>query len=269
MTKKSKTIALLGTLAIAVVAFLLLNSQFGLTGGFGRVVDGLIARNVEARGGVDAWRAVDSLRVAGRMDLGQGMNVPYTIEQKRPGKMCLEFEFDGEVATQCVTGDSGWKVLPYLGRTRPEPMTDIEFREMADTADIDGLLIDAARRGHDVSLVGKEMVNGREAFKLEVTLPRGAKRWIYLDAETGLEVKLETMRMRNGREQLVETWYSDWRETDGLLIPHRQDSKAEGNREMHWLTVERVIVNPSIDDQRFERPALASSAGGSTGSNPS
>ena len=144
MTKKSKTIALLGTLAIAVVAFLLLNSQFGLTGGFGRVVDGLIARNVEARGGVDAWRAVDSLRVAGRMDLGQGMNVPYTIEQKRPGKMCLEFEFDGEVATQCVAGDSGWKVLPYLGRTRPEPMTDIEFREMADTADIDGLLIDAA-----------------------------------------------------------------------------------------------------------------------------
>ena len=285
MAKKSKTVAVLVTLAVAAVAFVLLDNQFGLTGGFGRVVDGLIARNVEARGGADAWRAVNSLRVSGQMDLGQGMHVPYTIEQKRPGKMCIEFEFDGDLATQCVSGQSGWKVLPYLGRTRPEPMTDIEFREMADTAEIDGLLLDAARRGHDITLAGKAMINGHETFKLEVamprnrtaqqpcvdevTMPRGARRWIYLDAETALEVKLETMRSRNGREHLVETWYSDWRESDGLLMPHRQDSMAEGNREMHWLTVERVTVNPAIDDQRFARPALASSGASGTGSNPS
>ena len=47
MTKKS--IAVLGTVAVAVVAFLVLNNIYGLTGGYGRVVNGLIARNVEAR----------------------------------------------------------------------------------------------------------------------------------------------------------------------------------------------------------------------------
>lgn len=265
MTKK--TIAILVALATVVAGFLVLDSIYGLTGGFGRVVDGLIARNVEARGGADAWRAVDSLRVSGRMDLGRGMHVPYTIEQKRPGQMCIEFEFDDELATQCVTGDSGWKVLPFMGRTRPEPMTDMEYRDMADSAGIDGLLFDAARRGHEVSLVGEETIDARDVYKLEVVLPRGAKRWVYLDAETALEVKLDTVRTRNGRQQLIETWYSDWREEDGLLIPHRQDSKAEGESETHWLTVDSVAVNPPIEDDRFDIPLPVGTGSGPNGSN--
>ena len=269
MTKKSKTIAALGTLGLAVVAFLILDNMYGLTGGFGRVVDGLIARNVEARGGADKWRAVDSLQVSGYMDLGKGMHVPYTIEQKRPGKMCLEFEFDEKLATQCVSGDSGWKVLPFMGRTRPEPMTDAELADMADTAEIDGLLFESASRGHDVSLVGQETVNGRDTHKLEVVLPRGAKRWIYLDAETALEVKLEATRTLNGKEQLIETLYSDWRETDGILIPHRQDSRAEGEPESHWLTVDSVTVNPPIDDQRFARPSPVNNESAGNGSTSS
>jgi hypothetical protein len=267
MTKKA--IAVLGTLAVAVVAFLVLNHFYGLTGGYGRVVNGLIARNVEARGGADRWRAVDSLRIAGQMDLGQGLHVPYTIEQKRPGKMCLEFEFDEQLATQCVSQDGGWKVLPFMGRPRPEPMTETEFAEMADAAAIDGLLFDSARRGHEVTLVGKETVKGREAYKLEVVLPRGATRWVYLDAETALEVKLETIRTRNGRQQLIETYYSDWRATDGLLIPRRQDSQAEGEPESHWLTVDNVAVNPPIADERFAKPALVDNRSGGNGSDPS
>ena len=267
MTKKSKTMAALGTLALAVVVFLVLDSMYGLTGGFGRVVDGLIARNVEARGGADRWRAVDSLRMTGHMDIGKGMHGPYTIEQKRPDKMCLEFEFAEQMVTQCVADDSGWKVLPFMGRTRPEPMTDAELADMADTAEIDGLLFESASRGHQVKLVGQEAVNGRDAYKLEVVLPRGAKRWIYLDAETALEVKLEAIRILNGKEQRIETLYSDWRETDGLLIQHRQDSKAEGEPESHWLTVDSVTVNPPINDQRFARPSAVNNESADNGSN--
>jgi hypothetical protein len=269
MTKKSKRIAALGAVVAAVVVFLVMDDIYGLTGGFGRVVDGLIARNVEARGGAEKWRAVDSLRLSGQMDLGQGMHVPYTVEQKRPGSMCIEFEFDNEMATQCVSGGSGWKLLPFMGRPYPETMTDAELAEMADAADIDGLLFDAARRGSKVRLVGKEMVDGRETHKLEIVLPRGARRWIYLDAETALEVKLETIRTRNGREQRIETLYSDWRETDGLLIPRRQESRAEGGPESHWLTVESVTVNPQIADYRFANPALVNNQGDGNGSNPS
>ena len=221
-----------------------------------RFVKATIARNVEARGGADAWQSVESLRLAGQMDLGQGMHVPYVLDQKRPGKMCLEYEFDDMKATQCVDGETGWKRLPFRGRNIPEPMTEAEFAGMAEGAEIGGLLFSAKKRGFDIKFLGKHDVNGRPTNKLEITLPSGAVRWVYVDEETGLDVKLDMMRVVNGRERLVETYYSEWRETDGLMIPRRQDTIMEGGDGSHFLTVDKVEGNPELADSRFSIPSL-------------
>ena len=66
------------------------------------LVDALVAQNIEARGGADAWQAVETLRITGQMDLGQGMHVPYMMDQKRPDKMCIEFEFDEKTAVSAL-----------------------------------------------------------------------------------------------------------------------------------------------------------------------
>lgn len=222
-----------------------------------QTVDEFVARNVAARGGAEAWRGVSSLRLTGKMHVGRGMMVPYVLEQKRPGKMRLEFVFDGETAIQCTDGREGWKVTPFRGRKAPEPMTREELREAAGPADLYGPLFDYARRGHAVELLGREAVKGRDAYKLKVTLPSGAVRWVYLDVESGLEVKIESLRTQSGRERRVETYYQDWKAVDGLLIPHRYETRMEGTKKSQLFTVEAVRVNPSLDDSRF---AMASAA---------
>jgi hypothetical protein len=227
-----------------------------------RFVNALVARNIEARGGAKAWEAVSSMRFSGRMDLGQEMVVPYVLEQKRPDKSCFEFVFDGETATQCATGDGGWKLTPYRGRTTAESMTEAEYRETADSADPYGPLYNYAARGSEVDYVGQEQVDGRETFKLKVTQSRGGVRWLYLDAESALEVKLETMRTVSGQERLTQTYYYDWQETDGLLIPHRQETLTVGDTETHFLTVDSVTVNPPLEDTRFAMPASTDTADG-------
>lgn len=220
-----------------------------------RVIRGLVAQNIEARGGAESWAAIESLQLSGQMDLGQGLYVPYVMEQKRAGKMCLDFIFDDETATQCVDGETGWKRLPFRGRNMPEAMTAAELREMAGAADIDGLLFNYKERGHQIELVGKEMIGDRAATKLQVTLPGGLVRWLYIEDETGLEIKLEATRMLGGKERLVSTYFFDWQETDGLLIPRRQETQTEGDEETHFLTVENVRVNAPLDDSRFAMPA--------------
>jgi len=251
MSKKVMVIAF----AIALVAaFLIYNSDAVKER---RIINALVAQNVEARGGEDVWQAVQSLRLAGQMDLGQGMHVPYVMEQKRPGKMCLEFVFDEKTAVQCVDGDSGWKLLPFRGRNQPEAMTEQEYSAMAGGADIDGLLFNAVERENTIKLAGKDVVAGRSATKLEVTLPSGATRWIYIDDETGLDIKLETTRIVKGKERLVETYYYDWQETEGLLIPRRQESRTRGDSEFHFVTVDSVLSNPALDDSRFAMPVIA------------
>lgn len=249
MSKKSMVV---GLVIVTVAAFLIYNSDAMKER---RIINALVAKNIAARGGEDVWKSLDALRLTGQMDLGQGMHVPYVMEQKRPGKMCLEFVFDEKTAIQCIDGDSGWKLLPFRGRNYPEAMTEQEFTAMAGGADIDGLLFNAVERGNKIEFVGKEVVAGRPANKLEVTLPGGAIRWVYVDDETGLDIKLETTRVVSGKERLVETYYYDWQETEGLLIPRRQESKTKGDNEFHFVTVDSVLSNPSLDDSRFAMPA--------------
>jgi hypothetical protein len=259
---KSKVIYILvATAVFAVASFLFLDRDGSQTDGHGHGVDTLIARNVEARGGADAWRAVSSLRLEGRMDLGQGMHVPYTLEQQRPGRMCLEFEFNGELATQCVADGAGWKRLPYRGQEDYEAMTADEMRDIADAASIDGLLFDSAQRGFEIRQVGHESLDGRDTIKLEVAMPSGGKRWVYLDAQTALEVKVDAVRMLRGNEHLVETWYHEWQETDGLLIPRRQVTQTEGMPESNFLTIDNVVVNPPMAYDRFRIPVVATGNG--------
>jgi hypothetical protein len=234
--------------------------------GLAQTVDELVARNAAARGGAAAWKAVSALRLAGRMDVGQGMLVPYVLEQKRPHKMRLDLVFDGETVVQCSDGQSGWKLEPFRGRTTPEPLSAEELAEAAGPGDIDGLLLDYAKRGHVVELEGREKVQDRETFRLKVTLPGGAVRWVSLDAETGLEVKVEARRRLVGRERRIETFYYDWQTTGGLLIPHRLESRTEGVKAQHLLTVETVHVDPPIDDARFARPTAVASGGAAEGS---
>jgi hypothetical protein len=248
MSNRRIAIALLVVVAAAVLVY---NSPPLKSA---RFAEELVARNIEARGGV-AWQDVSTLRLIGRMDLGQEMIVPYTLEQKWPGKMCLEFVFDSETAVQCADGNTGWKIVPFMGVPGPQAMTAVELRETAGTVHPYGPLYDYAARGNKLNYLGAEQLEGRTTHKLQVTLPKGAVRWLYLDEETALEVKFETKRTLAGKELLVETRYTDWQAQDGLLIARRQDTQTEGNSESHFLTISSVEVNPPIDDARFSMPA--------------
>ncbi len=219
-----------------------------------RFVEQLVDRNIAARGGIQAWQEVSSMRLTGKMDVGQGMNLPYTLDQKRPNMMCLEFTFETELSIQCSDGEKGWKIVPFRGSSTPQPMTELEMRESGDTVDLYGLLFNFDKRGHKVEVLGKESIMGRDTYKLQVTLSKGAVRWLYIDTETALEVKLEAIRTIAGKEKLVETYYQDWKSSEGLLIAHRQETKTEGDKQSHFLTVETVSINPPITDDHFKMP---------------
>jgi outer membrane lipoprotein-sorting protein len=231
--------------------------------GLAQTVDELVARNVAARGGAQAWHAVSSLRMTGQMDVGGGKLVPYVLEQKNPGKMRLEIDVAGQTAIQCYDGREGWKVAPYRGVKSPQPLSREELREAAGPADLYGPLFDYASRGHVVELQGREKVEGRDTYKLKVTLPAGAVRWVYLDAASALEVKVEAVRRQGTRGSRVQTYYHDWRPVEGLLIPHRYETRADGSKDSHRLTVETARVNPALDDSRFAMKAAAPAGAGS------
>jgi hypothetical protein len=224
-----------------------------------------LSHNLEARGGGEAWARLETVRYTGSMDLGADQRAAFRLEQARPQKSCFSYDFDGQVVEQCVNGSQGWAVAPYTGRPAAVALSAEELPEAAAGADPRGLLIDAQERGHRLSHGGFVDFDGRRAEIIEVELPGGARRRVFLDEETGLELKIESQRRLQGKVLRVETVYSSWSPSEGLLIPRRQATRTEGDERWFVLELRSVQVNPSLDEQRFTPPASLGLARSSAG----
>ena len=222
-----------------------------------QTVDELIAKNIVAKGGLEKIKAVKSMRATGKMIGGPGMEFPFVMINKRPKSTRLEFTFQGMTGMQVYDGKTAWMSMPFMGKKEPEVMPPDEAKMIEEQADFDGPLMDYKEKGHTVELLGKEQVEGADAFKLKVTLKGGDVRTIYLDAETFLEIKVEAKRMVRGSEIEGESLLSDYKEVGGMMMAHVIDSGSKGSPQRQKIVVEKVELNPVIADSLFVMPATA------------
>jgi hypothetical protein len=220
----------------------------------GETVEDVIARNLEARGGLARIEAVATLRMTGRMSVGPGEEVPVTIEKKRPGRIRFEMVVKGRPAVQAYDGRTAWGI-PALGSRMPREMPAEAIPLLASQADIDGPLVDYRAKGHQVALVGREKVDGTDCWELRVKLASGGVEDYFLAVRSGLIIKIEGTQKVQGREIKGETLLGDYRSAGGVLWPHTVRSGALDQPDKQVLTVDRVEVNVPMDDARFRMPA--------------
>jgi len=217
-------------------------------------------RNVSARGGLAAWRAVNALTLSGQLDAGgkQPTKLPFVATFKRPHKERLELRFEEQTALQVYDGNAGWKVRPFLGRNEVEPFSAAEAKSAAASTELDGPLVDYARKGTHVELLGTEPVEGHRAYKLKLTMKDGSERRVWVDASSFLELKIDgEPRMLDGKMHKVAVYYRDYKREGGLMIPHVLETAVEGVKKTHAMTIDKVAINPPADDALFAKPQLA------------
>ncbi len=247
----------------------------------------IVKKHVEARGGLGAWRGVQALSLSGKLDAGTGDSVarsmalaqaarrkgrreitapkpeetgkqvqlPFTLAKARPNKSRLEIQFAGKTAVQVYDGTNGWKVRPYLNRHDVEPFSPEEARTEAQADDLADPLIDHAAKGTKVKLAGVEQVEGRDAYKLELTTKAGAVRHVWVDARTFLDVKVEgAPRQLDGKTHGVFVYQRDFRSVQGVKIPFLLETVVDGYPQKHKIVVEKVAVNPKLGAATFAKP---------------
>jgi outer membrane lipoprotein-sorting protein len=220
-------------------------------------VDEILAKNAEARGGMEKLRALQGVRFSGKMSVGP-MELPFTLTQKRPEMMRLEFTVQGMTGIQAYDGSTGWSVMPFMGKKDPEAMGGDELKMAKEQADFDGQLVDYAKKGHKVELLGKGDVEGTPAHKLKLTAKDGAESTIYIDAETFLEVKREAKRTIQGQEAESTTILGNYQDVDGHLFPFSIEVRTKmGNQN---ITIEKAEINPAVDHAIFKMPVKAAAA---------
>ncbi|HSO22618.1 MAG TPA: hypothetical protein VLT81_06905 [Chondromyces sp.] len=225
-----------------------------------QTVDEIVQKNLEAKGGEEAWMAVETARIAGTMRMGGSaagaVEAPFTIEFKRPDKVRVEFTMQGMTAVQAYDGSVGWSVMPFLGKTEPEEMAEDQLKQIKDQAELEGPLVNFKAKGHTVELVGEEEVDGTRAYKLKVTKANGDVDFLFLDAEYFVEFKTEAPRELLGNEVEISTVIGDYKEVDGLLFPHSMEIAYGGGPANQVLTITDVELGVDIPESRFVMPEV-------------
>jgi outer membrane lipoprotein-sorting protein len=249
-------------------------------------------KNVAARGGLQAWRNVQSLELSGKLTAGgnqrstiattakrpseatvpprpaEEVQLPFVMKLKRPRKMRFELQFNGQTAVQVFDGSNGWKLRPFLNRRVVEPYTPEELKIAGMQSDLDGALIDYTAKGTRLDLDGTEKVEGRDTYRLKLTMKGGNVVHVWIDSQTFLETKIEAQPRRlDGVDHPVETYFRDYRQVSGIRIPYVLETKvlplpqtATAVRQSpippERTTLEKVEVNPKLDDSAFTKPTI-------------
>jgi hypothetical protein len=256
----------------------------------------IVEKNVAARGGLQAWRGVQTMTLTGKLGAGgnqratlsvpvpeaqpkgqrailphrpiEEVQLPFVMEMKRPGKVRFELQFNNQTAIQVFDGVQGWKLRPFLNRREVELYSPEEIKIASRQGELDGFLIDYAAKGTRVELDGIEKVEGRDTYKLMLTLKSGDVTHLWVDAQTFFETKVEGQPRRlDGTYHPVEVYYRDYRTVGGLQIPFVLETRvlpvtktATGFRDTpvpaEKILVDKVTVNPKLDDSLFSKPEI-------------
>ena len=222
-------------------------------------VDALVAKNIEAKGGADALRAVQSLRLKGKMLVNSGqLEFTYALTKKRPGQVRLEATLQGMTLVQAYDGAEGWKISPFQGRKDPEKMSADEAKSLIEDAEVDGPLVDWKAKGSTVTYLGPEDVDGTLAHKLKVVRKNGDVSYVYLDPDHFLEIRILTQRTEQGAQVEVETDLGDYEKVAGVYFPFSIDTGPKGSADKQKIVFEKADANVPVEDAEFKFPTPAS-----------
>ena len=217
--------------------------------------DELVSKNIEAKGGADALRALQSLKLTGKMLVQQGqIELAYLQTKKRPEEVRTEASLQGMTQIQAYDGKEGWKVSPFFGRKDPERMSADDVKALIEDSEIDGALVDWQTKGSSVEYLGTEDVDGTPAHKLKVVRKNGDVSFVYLDPDHFLEILVLTQRMRHGAHEEVETDLGDYEKAGGVFVPTSIESGQKGAPDKQRIVIDKVEANVPVDDSVFHFP---------------
>ena len=183
---------------------------------------------------------------------GQAMTLGQSVNFVLPDKLHRVMKTPMGDQTMVINGDRGYSSSGGQNRPLPGEMVVEQFQDLNRE-----LLVLASSLGRpDLEAVsgGSEEVEGTPCDVAAVSLG-GTESRLYIDAD-GKVVK----QSYQGKHPMLRTpgqmevLYSDYREVDGWMVPHKHVMTFEGD-ELATISVDAISINGAVEDALFELPA--------------
>ena len=214
----------------------------------------VIAAAVEAYGGFEKLQAIKNIVVEGRSTastpMGQ-MDMDVKGYQAYPDKLRQDIRMPQGEMSYAFDGTSGFAMTPMGPQPLPPEMIasmkDGIFREPI------WLLVSLMQDDSPIQYAGTEEVMGKSAAIVLVPQPSGEVLSVFISEETHYIVKMGFRETEQGVVVNKETLLGDYRDVDGVKMPHHIQQNVEG--ELFTETrLSSVMLNAELDDSLFQEP---------------
>jgi hypothetical protein len=213
---------------------------------FCQTVDEIVDKYINAIGGKEAWQKINSMSSTGSMEVqGNEVSIVSTTLNKKGRRQ--DITVMGMTGYTIITPKEGWVYLPFANQAEPKSMTPEELQQGLPELDVQGNLIDYKSKGHTVELLGKEIVDSVEYYKLKATLQGGRVETIYIDPKTFYISRLVANAKINGEDVDQTVIFSNYKKLpEGIVVPMTL-SLPNGD-----LVIIKVEVNKPVDESIFK-----------------
>jgi hypothetical protein len=225
------------------------------TSSFSQTADELIAKNIQARGGLEKMKAIQTMRMTGKFEGGGGFTAAVGQENERPNLIRETFTLQGMTAVQAYDGATGWQIQPFGGKKDPELMGEDDLRDLLLDADFDGPLVDYKEKGSTVEYLGHDVVDGDDALRLKITLKNGDIIYDYLDPDTFIEIRKEIQQFIRGSVRDRVVGLGSYKPVDGVMYPFSISQGPKNHPDDQTTTVQKMQANVTINPADFALPA--------------
>ncbi|HUR10005.1 MAG TPA: hypothetical protein VM012_01475 [Flavitalea sp.] len=221
-----------------------------VTGSYAQTAEEIINKHIEATGGLEKWNAVKSLYMEGVSVMQNGQEVTSKIYKIQDQLFRRDVDFGMGSMTMLVTDKGGWSSTPR-SQGKFEAMPADMYASQLTELDVAGPLVNYAAKGHKASLEGKTTIDGKDAYKIKLTLKSGREQTYYIDSATYYLVRTsfkDNGMMGRGRPQgsdgEINLDYSNFQKTsEGLVFPYTVTVGGMGAA----MNYEKIEVNKTID----------------------
>lgn len=222
---------------------------FAFIGTQAQTLDQVLEKHYKATG-QEKIAEVKTFYVKAKMSM-MGMEMPMTIQMKKPDKFKIEMDVMGQKILQGFDGESGWMKNPMVGAG----VTDLkgaDLKQAMNQADLEGELYNYAKKGHSAELIGKVNLDGNEAYRVKLTNADESVKDYYIDGNTYLITKVKAKVETMGQTIDIETKILDYKDIEGVKIGSKMEvSSPMGTQTM---VMEEIKLNENMDDSIFARP---------------
>lgn len=212
--------------------------------------DQIIEKYVQALGGKAALEKINSRTSKASFDIpAMGANGTAEIYEKAPNKTLAIITIPGYgVIREAYDGKVAWAEDPSTG-IREKSGT--EFADAKNEAEFHRAL-KLKQLFPTMTVKGKEKVGEREAYLIEAKPAEGSMEKWYFDTQTGLLIRQDAERESPQGKVPTETYLEDYREVDGIKIPHI--TRVSNPMFVISIKTEEVKHNVPVEDAKFAKP---------------